>query len=212
MAKSKSITGEVIKLKNVRLSFPCVDIARAPKGKKDAKESFGATFLLDPTDAGNKDLIKQVSAEIKRLRNEAWGLDGKRHPKEKESQDGFPECFGKGEFCTNEDGEVYKGYEGVYFVRSKNDNRPLALIGKRELTDPKVIAQQFYGGCYVNANINFWVQDNEFGKAIRCSLRGVQFLKDGEAFGGGRATADEFDDVDEGGFGDDALDDDLGLD
>lgn len=201
--KKKSITGQVIKLKNVRLSFPNVDVPRAPKGVANAKESYGATFLLDPNDSGNKEQIKQINAEIKRLETEAWG--GK-HPKQKPT-----ECFGKGDTRTNDAGEIYNGYEGMYFVSAKNDNRPLALIGKRELTDPKVIAEQFYGGCYVNANINFWVQDNEFGKAIRCGLRGVQFLRDGEAFGGGRATADEFDDVEESDF-DDALDDDLGLD
>lgn len=203
MAGKKSITGEVIKLKNVRLSFPVLDVPKAPKGVAGAKESYGATFLMDPKDPGNKDLIKQIDAEIKRLEKEAWG--GK-HPKQK-----LTECFGKGDTRTNDDGVIYNGYEGMYFVSAKNDNRPLALIGKRELNDPKVIAQQFYGGCYVNANINFWVQDNEFGKAIRCGLRGVQFLKDGEAFGGGRATADEFDDVEEPDFSD-ALDDDLGLD
>ena len=198
MAK-KSITGEVIKLKGVRLSFPTLDIAKAPKGHPNAKESFGASFLLDP--ATQIDQIKAINAEINRLRVEAWG--GK-HPKEKPL-----ECFGKGETKTNEDGVIYNGYEGMYFVAGKNDNRPLALIGKRELNDPKVIAQQFYGGCYVNANINFWVQDNEFGKAIRCGLRGVQFLRDGEAFGGGRASADEFDDVEEGEGLDDF--DELGL-
>lgn len=215
MAGKKAITGEVIKLKNVRLSFPCLDIARAPKNQPDAKKAFGASFLLDPKDPGNKELIQQINAEIKRLRDLAWGG---AHPKEKvlegsatDKSRGTPECFGKGDLCTNDDGDIYNGYEGMYFVRGKNDNRPLALIGKRELSDVKVIEQQFYGGCFVNANINFWVQDNEFGKAIRCGLRGVQWLKDGDAFGGGRASADEFDEVEEEDFSD-ALDDDLGLD
>jgi hypothetical protein len=205
MAKGKSITGPVIKLKGVRLSFPCLDIARAPKGQASAKEAFSATFLLDP--AEHMDQIKALNACINDLRKEAWSGP---HPKEKLLAGAkTPECFGKGDLRTNDEGVVYKGYEGMYFVSGRNDNRPLALIGKRELNDPKVIAQQFYGGCYVNANINFWVQDNEFGKAIRCGLRGVQFLREGEAFGGGRASADEFDDVDEG----EGLDemDDLGL-
>jgi hypothetical protein len=204
----KSITGEVIKLKGVRLSFPTLDIARAPKGVAGAKESFGATFLLDP--ATDMEQIKLINNEINRLRKEAWGGP---HPKEKLLPGAkTPECFGKGDLKTNNDGEIYAGYEGMYFVSGKNDNRPLALIGKREMNDPKAIAQQFYGGCYVNANINFWVQDNDFGKAIRCGLRGVQFLRDGEAFGGGRASADEFDNVDEG-EGMEGLDgfDDLGL-
>jgi hypothetical protein len=48
----------------------------------------------------------------------------------------------------------------------------------------------------VNASIELWCQDNNYGKRINASLRGVQFLKDGEAFaGGGVANADEFDDL-----------------
>lgn len=42
-----------------------------------------------------------------------------------------------------------------------------------------------YGGCYVNASVELWAQDNGHGKTIRCGLLGVQFLKDGDAFGGG---------------------------
>ncbi len=203
MAKGKTITGEVIKLKRVRLSFPNLDEARAPKGVANAKESFGATALLDPTDTSHKELYKLCVAEINRLRQEAWG--GK-HPKEKPL-----ECIGKGDNKTNDDGEVYKGYEGMIFISGKSDTRPLALTAsKKEINDPKIIASTLYGGCYVDMNINFWVQDNEFGKAIRCGLRGVRFREDGEAFGGGRATADEFDDVEEG-EGLDGLDD-LGFD
>lgn len=207
MAGKKSITGEILKLRNVRLSFPCLDVAKAPKNVKDAKESFGANFLLDPKT--QVDQIKMCTAEIKRLRALAWGLDGKPHAKEKPL-----ECFGKGETRTNNDDEIYKGYEGMYYLAGKNDDRPL-LMGKDKkiITEVKDINRIFYGGCFVNANINFWVQDNDFGKAIRCGLRGVMFWADGEAFGGNRASESEFDDVEEG-EGLEGLDDefdDMGL-
>ncbi|MDC5277565.1 DUF2815 family protein, partial [Acinetobacter baumannii] len=53
-----------------------------------------------------------------------------------------------------------------------------------------------YAGCYVNAAIELWCQDNNYGKRINASLRGVQFLKDGEAFaGGGVASEDDFEDL-----------------
>jgi hypothetical protein len=56
-----------------------------------------------------------------------------------------------------------------------------------------------YAGCYVNASVEVWVQDNQWGKRVNCTLRGVQFLRDGDAFGGGApASADEFDTVTEG--------------
>ncbi len=56
-----------------------------------------------------------------------------------------------------------------------------------------------YAGCYVNAVVDIWAQDNNFGKRINASLSGVQFLRDGDAFaGGGVAAPDDFDDISEG--------------
>jgi len=206
---AKSITGTTIKLRNVRLSFPTLHEAQAVKTIKDSKKSFSANFLLDPKNASHVPILKEIQAEIARLRKEAWGGP---HPKEKPL-----ECFGKGENRTNNEGVVYNGYEGMYFVAAKSDEskRPLTIDrNKNIVSEPKDINQKFYGGCFVNANINFWVQDNDFGKAIRCGLQAVQFWNDGDAFGGGRASVDDFDDVEEpeGIDGLDGFDDDgLGL-
>lgn len=192
MAKGKSVTGEIIKLRKVRLSFPALDKPVAPKNMPEAKKAFSATFLLDP--ATQVDVIKQCVASIKDIRSRAWPqLGGKAHPKE-----GDIICYGKGETRTNEEGEIYNGYEGMYFVTAKNDVMPLLLdMYKKEITDPSTIEKMFYGGCYVDANINFWMQNNDAGKNIRCGLRIVRFNSDGEAFGGGRASVDEMDDIEE---------------
>ena len=37
----------------------------------------------------------------------------------------------------------------------------------------------------MNAIVELWAQDNNYGKRINASLAGVQFAKDGEAFAGG---------------------------
>jgi hypothetical protein len=54
-----------------------------------------------------------------------------------------------------------------------------------------------YAGCFVNAVVELWAQDNQYGKRINASLGGVQFAADGDAFGGGgvRTEADDFDDL-----------------
>ena len=52
-----------------------------------------------------------------------------------------------------------------------------------------------YSGCYVNAQVDVWAQ---FGTYTRtnCTLLAVQFVKDGDAFGGGRpADVDAFADL-----------------
>ncbi|MFD1244790.1 ssDNA-binding protein [Paralysiella testudinis] len=53
-----------------------------------------------------------------------------------------------------------------------------------------------YAGCYVNAKIDIWAQDSQYGKRINAGLSGVQFIRHGEAFGGGApATEADFADL-----------------
>ena len=89
----------------------------------------------------------------------------------------------------------YEGYAGNYFISARNKTRP--TIFDRDGKTPLVQADgKPYAGCYVNAAIELWCQDNNYGKRINASLRGVQFLKDGEAFaGGGVASEDDFEDL-----------------
>lgn len=188
---AKSITGEKIHLRNVRLSFPQLHKPDVPKGYENAEPKYSASFLLDPKDEKNKALIKQCSAEIKRLIEEAWKT---RPPKMKPI-----ECFGKGENYVNKTSkEPYGGYEGMWVVVAQNAKRPLCLTRGKAVMTPEEIEQKLYAGCYVNAIVNFWVQDNQYGEAIRCSLSGVQFFGDGESFSAGGATVDDFDDLEDG--------------
>lgn len=54
-----------------------------------------------------------------------------------------------------------------------------------------------YSGCYVNAKVQIWAQKDKY-VGVRCTLVSVQFVKDGDAFGGGGpATADGFEAVED---------------
>jgi len=201
MAASKSVTGTRLKLNNVRLSFATLHKADVPKGYADSEPKFSCNLLMDPSDAANKASIKQCSNEIKRLIKEAWGT---APPKMKPI-----ECFGKGEmFTNNSTKQPYDGYPGMYAVSANNKKRPTCLARDKTPLTPDEVEQKLYSGCYVDAIINFWVQDNKFGEAIRCSLQGVRFRADGEEFGASGASADDFDDLDDGELMDE-LDDDL---
>lgn len=214
MANKKSITGKKIQLRNVRLSFPALHKADVPKGYDNAEPKFSANFLLDPKDDLNKASIKECNAEIKRLIKEAWGTPP---PKMKPI-----ECFGKGEMFTNSaTKQPYDGYEGMYAVSANNKKRPNCYDRDKSQLIPDEVEQKLYAGCYVDAIVNFWIQDNQYGEAVRCSLQGVRFRADGEEFGAGGASADDFDDLDDGELSDsldddfddlDEEDDDLGLD
>ena len=71
----------------------------------------------------------------------------------------------------------------------------------KDKTELSQTAGRPYGGCYVNATIEVWAQNNDFGKTTRAQLLAVQFAKDGDAFGAGTAkgSADEFEDLSDSG-------------
>lgn len=54
-----------------------------------------------------------------------------------------------------------------------------------------------YRGCYVNALVEIYA-DSRFGDGVFCKLVGVQFARDGDAFGSAPARADDFEDMTEG--------------
>jgi len=89
----------------------------------------------------------------------------------------------------------YEGFEGNKYISARAKVRPTVFDGQRqELSEAD---GKPYSGCYVNASIELWAQENSYGKRINAQLRGVQFLRDGDAFAGGArpAGADEFDEI-----------------
>jgi hypothetical protein len=81
--------------------------------------------------------------------------------------------------------------EGKMVIKASTKKRPM-IIGKDKAPiteDDNII----YGGCYVNAVISLWAQDNSWGKRINATLLGAQFHSDGEPFGDAGIDAGAFD-------------------
>jgi hypothetical protein len=171
----------IVKLKNVRLSFPELFEAKTVNG--EGKPAFSAVFLINPKDPQIEVLNKAIEAVAK----ESWGAKADATLKTIRTAD--KTCLHSGDLKAN-----YDGFEGMMYVSARNALRPLVVdVNKAPLTaeDGKP-----YAGCYVNASIELWVQDNNYGKRINATLRGVQFYKDGESFaGGGVASEDDFEDL-----------------
>jgi hypothetical protein len=88
------------------------------------------------------------------------------------------------------------GYAGNWYLTARNKIRP--RIVDRDNSELTQADGRPYSGCFVNMSIEIWAQENQHGKRINASLRGVQFLADGEPFAGGAAAnEDEFSPVDE---------------
>lgn len=95
----------------------------------------------------------------------------------------------------------YDGFPGNLYISAaaQESNPPTVLTVDRQPFDAKKGHKRIYSGCYVNASIEFWAQDNSFGQRVNCTLRGVQFFRDGDSFSAATpAQSDEFEDVTEG--------------
>jgi hypothetical protein len=170
-----------IMLKNVRLAFPVLDVPEKFQGQGDPR--FSATLLLDPG-SENEKLIKAAmfaAAEAK------WGAN-----KAQAAVDGLSRS-GKTALGDGNTKDKYDGFEGKLYVQAHaREKTPPTLLDMQAKPLPRNTGM-IYAGCYVNASIEFWAQDNNYGKRINASLRGIQFVRDGDAFSGGRpAEADEF--------------------
>ena len=178
-----------LKLTAVRLAFPALFEAKTVNGEGDP--AFSAAFLIDPADPQ----VHAINAAIDAAAKEKFGA--KADAVLKQMRAGDKVCLHNGDSKAD-----YAGFPGNLFISARSKTRPLVLgADKSALT-----AQDGrpYAGCYVNASIELWAQDNNYGKRVNASLRGVQFLHDGDAFaGGGAASEDEFDDVSAGVAADD---------
>lgn len=181
----------MILIKNVRLSYPALF---EPSGMEGQEPKFNATFLFPKGSATEK----QIRAEIERVAKEQWG-DNAINVLKKQQGDANRRVIKDGDDKLTSEGEVAPGYTGMNYIKASNKTR-VAIVDRNH---SELIASDGkpYGGCYVNAQLDIWPQDNKFGKFINTKLLAVQFWEDGDAFGGGsRAdiSAFDFDDDDTG--------------
>ena len=160
-----------IKMQAVRLSFPSL-FNTAKFGGEDTGK-YEATFVLDKVE--HAEVIAGIKAQIERLMKEELKC---KVPSDK--------------LCLKDGDEMGRPeFEGKYTIKASTKKRPLVINrDKSPITESDNV---IYAGCYVNAIVSLWAQDNKFGKRINAQLDGVQFCRDGEAFGDGAVSVNEFD-------------------
>ncbi len=184
-----------LKLNNVRLAFSGgLTEAKTING---GKPRFGATFIIE--DAATLKAVKEAVESIAKAEfNGKTPLGG--------------DCaFRDGDLNIGKDDQVYKGFEGKWYVsanRAAHLGAPLILDNRKDPAtgQPRTIADKLdnkfpEAGDYVNAKISFYSINGKgdkknnptFGKKICAQVEVVQFFAKGEAFGAGRPTADGFD-------------------
>ena len=173
-----------VKLNDVRLSFAnALFEPQKVQGQGEAK--FSASFILPPNHPG----VAAIKAAMKAVAEAKWGA---------KAAETFM-ALKAGDKLALHDGDSkpqYQGYKGNLFVNASNKIKPLVIDGNK--SPLAATSGRPYAGCYVNGSIELWAQDNQFGKRINATLKGVQFLRDGERLaGGGVASADDFEAIPE---------------
>jgi hypothetical protein len=146
-----------VKLAGVRLSFP--DLFEA--GEYEGKRNYGATFLIAP----GSDNDKKVRAALDAVAVEAFKDKGKAIVKAAMAGGNQKCCYWDGNSKT------YDGYADMMALttkRGESKGRPLIL--DRDKTPLAAADGKPYAGCYVNATVEVWAQDNKYGKTVRCTL------------------------------------------
>lgn len=180
-------------INNARLAFP--SLFKATAFNAGDEPSYSATLLLtegatvtDPA-TGKQTTIEDACDAVGA---EKWGTKWAATKKELVAKDKM--AYHDGNAKAN-----YAGFEGNTYIatRAKVSARPTVIDQRRSpLTEED---GKPYAGCYVNASIELWAQDNNYGRRINAQIRGVQFARDGDAFAGGApADANEFGEVAEG--------------
>lgn len=159
-------------LSNVRLSFPSLWTTEKYNGTDT--EKYGCTFLIKKDDPQAKKLQKAIL-------DAAQEKFGKPVPKSVK----LPLVDG--------DEKEYDGYQDHWAIKATTKKRPTVI--NRDKTPLVEDDDVIYPGCYVNASIDIWVMDNQYGKRVLASLNGVQFFKEGESFVSGGSALDDFEEL-----------------
>jgi hypothetical protein len=180
---------EKIMLYRVRLAFPTLGAPERYQNKPENTPRWSGVALVPNGDKQKA----QIDAAVQRVAEAEWKgkaaailksiegnsmkmcwIDGAK----KAQYDGFSDCWSL----------------SAHRYADKN-KRPLVLtadakpIYKDDNTMYDGMAGIVYAGCYVNFQFELWAQNNAHGQAIRATLLGVQFVANGDAFGGGAQPA-----------------------
>lgn len=167
-------------LSNVRLSFPSL----FEKAQYDGKETKYEATLLIPKE--NEELLELIKTHTKKALLEKFG-----------SADKIPKGITKGvRYCLRDGDDVeYDGYAGHMSFKASNDKRPRTMNRKKEPCEAD--SGLLYAGCFVDAIVELWVQNNNYGSRVNANLLAVRHREDGEPFGAGGIPADVEDDFDD---------------
>ncbi len=187
VANAKLFDDGTILIENVRCSYPHLDkpYAKADKNGKMPEPAFSMTSLMPK--ATHKEAMLLIRDEVRRIL----------------AENKLKDIAADRKFIRDGDLTAKDTDAGHWIVAAREKTAPILRDENNRNVEQINALRKFYPGCFVSTLIRPWFQSNEWGKRINANLLAVQFRKDGEAFGEGRITDEDVDDV-FGGVADDA--------
>lgn len=177
----------IIMLKNLQLGFPAI---AEPQSYGDGEPAYGAKFPI----AIGSNAHKAIEAAI---REEAVGeWKDKADSVLTMLAEDNKLCFVKKVYRSKKTGEPYTGFEDAHYLSTRNSKSQPTVYNEygEPVTGKSDIERKAFSGAVVNASVEFWAQDNKWGRRVNCSLRGIMLTGEGQSLGGSSApaAADEF--------------------
>lgn len=180
----------------MRISYPQVFTPKAFQAGQTPR--YGVVILIDKKDKEQMAFMRLLHADAAAVLAVKWPNPETRPRIPLTGHD--KSVFKDGDTALNNQGIPVKErnpeYTGHYFVRAGSTQKPIVVDRNRnEIRDPNEI----YGGCYCKVNVNAYTFDQALNKGVTLGLNGIQKIRDGEAFGGGKPPLDEMFEAEAGG-------------
>jgi len=156
------MSDNLMMIHNARVSFPHLFTNPVINGEEG---KCGAVLMLDL--GTHKQTIAALKQQVEALIKSKF--QGRKLPDDRL-------CLRRGEDKARAE------YDGYIVLSANSRTKPIVI----DATGAGVITSEddcrIYGGCYVNAKVQLWAQDNKYGKRINADLIAIQFAADGDPF------------------------------
>lgn len=177
MADFKVITGLDLK-KLSRFSYAHVWEPRKDPKKEPSEWKYEISILIPKSAKAD---IKKINEAIAAARQD--GIDRNVY-KGKIIEKNFRNALGDGDSEEREDDEPYHNH---WYLSARSKVKP-GIVDHN--ADPILDKTEFYSGCFGRASVSFYPYEVDGAKGVGVSLNNIQKIKDGEALGGSKMSAE----------------------
>ena len=181
--ETKVITGKV------RLSY--VHLFEPYSPDEDKAPRYSCVILIPKTDKATMRSIRE--AQKAALENGVSSVFGGKLPRE------WHDTIKDGDDEDQTDLERNPEYAGHWYMSIAAKTKPGIVDQRRE---PITDSSDVYSGCYARISMNAFAYNVKGNKGVSFGLNHVQKWADGDFLGGRSRAEDEFDDLDDDGYGD----------